>query len=988
MPEQTAEDFIAQSLAKYKTSTGTATNSLTPKTDEAFALSGQGVSNVPISTLPTSAYSSASRQYSPDTAAEKQAQYELQTERLNPSAPFDPNQEVGGFTRLALAFRRGKEREVKYLQNKYGADNVSMDARGDLIVKVLDEDTQKPKFIPVDLQKMSGNDFVDMLGSVPELAGSIIALRKGKNLRGGTFKDLAISALGAEGAGALKDIGIESLDYGAARVGQIARERATQVPIDIGVGGAMTLFGKGIGKVITPFGDKPGPIQFEGEAARNYFRDKYGIDIPMTPGEATGNTFLMRAEAMLKKLPGGSKTYSDIRKAQDAAFQRVQDIALGRAPGEALPSAEKVGQEAIDALKSRVGPITAEETAAREAAIAQGDKTIRDIVGSLTKPAPELYKSKVGEMIRGRVTQMRDEFEGTASSLYEKAMSLPGGRDKILVPESLASNAKELIKKLPSKDVVKEVPTGMVDEFGKEIVRNVKGKEVLKEFIPDKVLGKLNELASLGKQKFSLEELKQMRTEVTNDIKQGEAIPGVQTHFLGKIRDILTNAMDEAATSAPTPELKTAFEAANKFYKENVGKFHRPGIAGILKDAEVPGHVGDSEIVGRLTSGTEKASDLFRDMKDFLGAGSTEFEALKRSLADEMMAKASISGGRLIDAKAFQKGLDNLYANNREIAEEVFGKAPKALQEVTETMQLAQKGDTLDYEKLKGLLARSPEDYRSAFMQAIRAQKEAQKIYSNKILDAINKGSLSKETIEPERFVDEFLDKASLKDTRQVLAALHDQPEVMQGIRQKTVQKIMQSAARSPSKTDPISLGTDEMRLPSAESLAKAIGSSENADKLKTILGEETFENLVQFAKAMKPSEAAEQSFSAAGGLSAGMQVSNMLRGGDLAYLANFLKYKIAATLLTTPGIKQWVGNRAMNEERTAALVNTLIASSPFINSLIQDLGEEGAAAAMEQIKGSIDRSVRQGDKPQKMSAEDFITRKLGATTNKTIPIP
>jgi len=967
MPDETAEQF----LARFKQPNTTTTNSLTPKTDEAMGLSGAGEPINPVSTLPSSAYSRTHSALSPDTAKEKEAQYQVATERMNPSAPFDPNQELGGWTRTMLAFRQGKEREIKYLQKKYGSENVSLDARGQPIVKVLDEETKKPKFITVDADKMTGNDLIDLIGSVPEMAGALIALRKGKNLPGGTFKDLAISALGAESAGALKDIAVESLDTGSPEFGMIAKQRATNVPIDIGIGGAMALFGKAASKIITPFGDKPGPIQFDADKAREFFKTKYGIDIPMTPGESTGNTFLLRAEAMLKKLPGGSKTYADIRAEQDAAFNKIQDIALGRKAGEAIPSTESVGQSAIDALRNRIAPIAQEQADTLGQAIAQGDKTIKDIVGSLTKPAPELYKSKVGEMIRGRVTQMRDAFEGEASNLYEKAMALPGGRDKILTPSSLSADAKELLGKLPSKDVVKEIETGLVDEFGNATVRTIKGKEILREFIPEKVLGKLNELASLKNQKFSLEELKQMRTEVTNDIKQGEAIPGVQTHYLGKIRDMLTNAMDEAAKSAPSPELKTAFQAANDFYKGNVGKFHRQGIAGLLKQPEVPGYVGDSEIVGRLTSSSEKASDLFRDMREFLGADSNEFNALKRSIADEMMAKSSISGGRLIDAKQFQKSLDSLYSNNREIAEEVFGKAPKALQEVAETMSAAQSGDKLDYESLKGLLSRSPEDYRTAFMQAIRAQKEAEKVYSNKIMDALSKGELSKQTIEPERFVDEFLDKASLKDARQVIAALHDQPEVMQGIRQKTVQKVLQGAARKPSPTDPITLGTDPARLPSSESLAKAIGGEENAQKLKTVLGEDTYENLIQFSKAMKPTELADTAFASAGGLSAGMQVGNMLRGGDLSYLANFLKYKIAATLLTTPALKQWVGNRAMTQERQAALVNTLIASSPFIHSLMQDLGNEGAASAMEQIKGSIDKSVQKGN--QKPTAEEFL---------------
>jgi hypothetical protein len=191
------------------------------------------------------------------------------------------------------------------------------------------------------------------------------------------------------------------------------------VPIDIGMGAGLALFGKAAGKVITPFGDKPGPIQFDADQARKYFFDKYGIDIPLTPGESTGNQFLLRAEAMLKKLPGASKTYRDIRQQQDEAFTKVQDIELGRAPGAPLPSSQEVGEKAIGALGAKVDPLVAAQQQAREAATTTASDTIRNIVGGLTKPAPELYKSKVGEQIRTKVTAMRDAFEQEASDLYD-----------------------------------------------------------------------------------------------------------------------------------------------------------------------------------------------------------------------------------------------------------------------------------------------------------------------------------------------------------------------------------------------------------------------------------------------------------------------------------------------------------------------------------------------------------------------------------------
>lgn len=888
--------------------------------------------------------------------------YVSETQRIAGDVPFDPNSEIGGWNRLMLSFRRAKEAQLRFLQNKYGPENVTLDARGEPMVKVLDDETNKPKFISTDADRLSAKDFIDLIGAAPELAGSIIAMRKGKKLPGGTFRDLTLSALGAEAAGVIKDIGAETVDTGAPDVGEIFGHRAAAVPIDIATGGAMALFGKAAMKAVTPFGDRPGPIQFDAEQARNYFKTKYGVDIPLSPGEQTGNAFLMRVEAMMQKLPGASGKLAEVRRGQEAAFKRIQDIALGKSsPDEAIPTSEEVGAGAISALESKIAPISRTAATTRAQAGQAASNAIEARVGELTKPAPELYRSEVGAAIRKRVTAERDAFEGQASALYESAKSLPGGRDKILEPGSLATDSKRLLGSLPSKDVVKEVPTGVLDARGTEITRTESGREVLREFVPDKVVGKLNELASLKGQKFSLEELIQMRNDVTNDIKVGESIPGVQTHYLGEIRKMLTDAIESSTAKLEGGELKAAWEKANAFYRDNVGKFHTKGVTGILQPADAPGHIGDSEIVGRLLGGGDRANDLFRELSGFLGEASPEFASLKRSVADELLARSSVSGDKLISGPAFIKNLESLYSNNREIAESVFGKNARELIALAKGAGMAEDSTAkIDYDSLKELLgSKRGGDVYAKFIEAANAQRELDKIYRNKILKAISQKNVSETPIEPEEFVDRFLSDASQRETEQIVTALHDQPALMQRIRQKTVQKLFFDSARNPAPTDPILLSQDQTRLPSTESLMKAIGDQANQKKLRTILGEETYRNILEFSKVMKPSESVEKVFSTAGGLSAGMQVGSMLRGGDLSYLANFLKYRVGAELITNPAFQWWTKNRTLSAADQHAVANAIIASAPFIVNLMDDYRERGAEAVMHMVKGSIDRSMR-----------------------------
>jgi hypothetical protein len=989
MDLEEAKRFLNSGATVGPTNTGTSTNLAPATTAATSAAMGMtdpaGLTNLQQPTDP--AFNAALGTRLP-AERDTESRFLAQTEILTGGIPLDQDKGVTGWERFQLSFRREKENQIRFLQSKYGEDAVKLDARGDPIVKVLDEETGKEKFIPIDENKMSIKDFIDVAGAVPELVAGFAAMKKGRQIKtgnigkatgiGGAIRDLVVSAAGAEVVGAGKDVVANLVDTGDPKFANVATDRAAMFGTDLVMGGAMNLFTKGLTTVITPFGSKPGPIQFDAEKARKFFRDQYGIDIPTTAGDLTGNSFLIRSEAMLKKLPGASGEFSKIRQGQEQAFKSIQNIALGLAPNAdeaaraAIASERMVGADAITALGAKTDPIVAGATASKVAAADTANKALLSEVDRLTPGQPQLYKSKVGEAIRAKVTAIRDTFEGEASTKYEAAKSLPGGRDRILQPPNLATDAKALLDKLPAKDVVTTAPTGVLNAQGQQITRTTTGREILREFIPDKVLGKLQSLTDLKATKFSLEDLIQMRNEVTNDIKAGEAIPGVQTHYLGKIRDVLTKSIDEATSALPDGALKKSWQEANKFYADNVGKFHKPGISGILKNPDVPGFVGDSEIVGRLTSGTEKANDLFRDMRDFLGDTSPEFGLLKRSIADELLAKSSVVGENMIDGKSFLTNLQKMFTNNREIAESVFGKDAGNLAGFSKMLEASQVSGMLDKAAITDML-KKPEmiGLINKFDTAIKAQDKLTEVYKNKILKAISTKKLDEIGIEPEEFVTRFWKDASQREIEQVVAQLHDRPDIINGIKQKVVQKLFYDAARNPAATDPVRLGTDAMRLPSSESLINAFKSEVDQAKLRTILGNDTYNTLVGFAKVMRPTEVGDKAFSAAGGLAAGMQIGQMFRGGDLSYLANFLKYKVGSMIITSPVLKGWAGNRLLSEGDKHAMVNAMVASTPFIRELMTDMSEDEAKLTMEQIKGSIDASIQQGNTNPGASQED-----------------
>lgn len=897
--------------------------------------------------------------------------------------PIDMSEGVPSLTRLGAEWRDDAQQKAKYLEEIYGKGAVRFADDGTILVKVRGADN-KPKEVPLSPPGIQLSDVPRAVAYAPETVGAFLAMRAGRKLpflgklgeaeevgfasrAAGFGREVLSEAVGQEAGGAVKDIGVGELDVSPMSAREVLEGRARRIPLDVAVGTGMGLTGKALTSGITPFPGPKGQIEQDVLNARKFFQEEYGIDFPLTAGEKTGNKLLQRTEATMSRLPGGIGEATDIRAQKTEAVRRIINRVQGlpedlsAAEMSAFPTEEQVGNRAIAAIRSKVDPMQRAEEIAKSDVNKAANQAILDELGSATTAERQLYPERVGQSIRAKAIELRDKFQGQSKVLYDEAYSLPGGADRVLAAPSLPNKAKSLLDSLPSKEVITEEASPILGARGEPITHTVSGREVLKEFVPPNVIGKLQTLAGLKEQKFSLKDLVQMRSDVANDIAQGEAVPGVQTHYLNKIRDTLTQAIEEAADSLPNGNLKTSWQKANSFYRENVGKFHEGPVARLFKDIQSSGFIRDEDIIRNIGS-TE-----YGVFKKFLGAGSPEFKQMQRAIVDGLLQGATLPGEQLVSGKAFIKELSEFYKKNRAVADDIFGtKEPgffstEGVLKPSRGAKLQQLGELLadvdsgiDPNKFRSLLeAGTP--LPEAVGRLAKEQDALNKAYRSKIVKDIAERKLG-ESFDATEFVNRFYSKASPEELKSIISQLADHPLTLQDLRQKVTEKVLFEAQRAAKDTDPSRLGVGEpFRPPGSSSLEKVMGDATQRERMQIALGDRLFNDLVQMGKLLRGGEVGEQAFASAGGFATTTATANMIRGGILSYASDWAKQKVAAMILTTPILRQWVGNQALSRASQAEIGRALILSTPFVEAVAKEFPEGRAAEEfLDGLKQSI----------------------------------
>lgn len=881
--------------------------------------------------------------------------------------PIDVTTGAPGLVRFGLAARDTEEDQMEYLSKVYGKGMARKSDTGEWIVKTVDR-SGKPKEIKVNEEGLSGRDIMSMAAYAPETIGAILAMRAGRGIPGfgtrkgvtGFARDVSAEAIGQEAGGAVKDVGARGISGQPVEPGEIASRRLGNLPFDMAIGTGLGIIGKAASKAITPLGPPTEIVDIEAAEARRRLAEQTGVDIPQSIGEQTGSKVFKRVEATAAQLPGSSKYFSELTEQKTAALRktinRIMGIPDDQAPGTVIGTAEDIGTEAVASIRSKLTPMQEAIESSRNQVVRETNQKVLDELADATTPQRQIYPEKVGASIRQKAHELQELFRAQSRANYDAALALEGGRDRIFETPALSKEAKKLIDSLPQRTEISEQVA--YDNYGNPIAKSIEGKTPSKEFVPDSIVGKLRELSSAPKEKRSLADLISMRSEVDNEIAAGEAIPGRQTKYLSQIRKSLSDAIDTAVASSKDPNLKTAYEKANAFYRDNVGQFKDKYVARLFREIqEGGGFINDEDIV-RNIGPTE-----YQSFKTLLGASSPEFTNLKRALADEIYNSALLPGEQIIKGDALIKNLSNFYKKNRSVAEEIFGTKATELQRLGEILGGAEP--KLDADKLKTLV-RAGEPLSRSIEKLVAEQATLDKTYRSQILKDIGERRIG-ESLNAGEFVNRFYDTASKPELESVMAQLADNPDVVEKLRRKAIERVLFSAQRTAKASDPSALGRgDPLLPPNSQALRSAVGDLDKRERLMVILGPETYNAITDLAKVTRASDLNESAFKSAGGLVAGSQISSMLQGGVIGYASDYVKQRLASIVLANPILRRWAANGVMNtplevggvrlaNTKEGALMTALIGSTPFLEAVVDEFGEGTAA---NEFLTAIRRSI------------------------------
>lgn len=914
-----------------------------------------------------------------------------------PGVPFH-EEGLPTWTDLMTKAQESKDEQINYLMRKFGSENVRLNDYQQPVVRIKNEDTGKMEDYVLDPHQLTVRNLTSLARFAPDVVGGILGMEAGgKNSP--MWKKAIASAIGSESGGAIREIVAGAGGRVAAQGPAAAFEtpiaeplgrHAAMVPVDLladlglaggiksgqaikGLGWPKTLGGKGI-NIPNPVGGtvltKPAHPEFTKdvvEAARD-LQSLTGIDPKLRGSELTGLPVHAMIEQYFERTPAGASPQIAARDAREKASKAIQNWFVDPTT---LWTDEEFGRRSVGAIDKSIEPLRAELAKAKAALEAEKQAGLTAAAAVKTQRANAVAKlqeqvtakqaadimsgmnvSKIptgvdlaptGEMLAGKATALRDAAQEEHEKLYAIVTGDPRFREPVIPGDFLKNSLDNLLKDLPKVQKTVERPTGILGPTGEELTKEANVNVPIKTPIRPK----LEELsAKLKDGTVSLNDLKQVRTDIGNSIAYGMPFSGYKEGRLKFMYKSLSEAIDQGLEQIGDPELKAAWKNADEVFKKNMERFEHKDIARLFRETDQANYTGPFA----FTKKTMTDPDMYKAVKTFFRGSSPEMKAFYQTVKTDTLSKASNSAG-LIDGGQLTRLLKSMKDQNPKMFEDSFGgRGNDFLRAAEQLGSWQEKVPAAEIEKLFGPAAKpGPPSVALIAMQA--AQKKLNAEYQNRVIRRFAKGELASPELELDKFSSE-LPKAKLSDVKDVLARIEkEDPEAALQLRRKTIQNLLMEARRNPTWRDAYAKNKGEAGdLVNASGLVNALGRGDQEEKYKAILGP-VFDNFKKYITMELAGEQRREVAAHVGMLAPGSAVSALRKAltpwegkekgrGMAMELGGLARDKVFSIAIADPRIQNWLMSPyALKDASTA--IKYAIMSEPFIKGMIQEFPEK-----------------------------------------------
>jgi hypothetical protein len=586
---------------------------------------------------------------------QRQRQEIAQIRYGTPGRDIDVKTGLPAATRAIMSFMPSEEDKIQYLQNQYGAENVSQRGPdGRMVVTAFDANSGTPKDYFVDEIGFTGKDLLDYAGSAPEVLTTIATAVRSAPLFGkakaGALALSALSEVAGQTVGTIQDIVARASQDRPIDLGEIAERRGVNATIGTVLGGvspgAANFIVNRLRSLSSGVRGSESAIEAiaqEGSEAAGRLETRLGIPVPMTAAQESGSRGLAEMEAYARRTSRVTNPTEGMESQQERVRRELPALF-----GESAPDYAQLGSSIQNTLRKR-------ELAMAERTGLLLDDAFVSVVNRLEKNFPILNTSETatnaGNLVRRSMQTNLAEKKAQESLLYKETDRLieasRGTRDPAFV--SLSSTR------------------GVARDIISQSAKTSSGKPIMMQ---EGAISQAKSLLDAAEVPQTLQGAIRLRSQIGSAISRGEPIaPGVGVGDAKRLYASLSTDIDRSIGGL-SKEAQAAARKANNFFRDNLKEFEESGVISKMAFEESSGGFANTaEIPRYFMAGRGRLNEL-KSAKKFFGA--PEYFKLRNSMVSDVInsSKRTVGGVEYTDYSSLRNKLTEL---SPEFKKELFG---------------------------------------------------------------------------------------------------------------------------------------------------------------------------------------------------------------------------------------------------------------------------------------------------------------------------